>query len=181
MLEGTRGTAVVIAIASIVLTQCEPRPGPGADAEQAAVGDTVAPARAPVAQPAPDAAPDRELAPLGQIRTPAHAFTVEAVDEGPTFPPGCGEPTAICRPAEEGYKVLVVWLATKADPSEPSRKLMNLEGVYVESDDGTRTDSFSGGMMDGRLFVGFTPPVAGKNFVLHWGTNAPIPLRTRSR
>jgi len=99
------------------------------------------------------------------------------VDVGDKFPPGCRGSGNDCRPANAGYKVLVVWLKAATDAADASGKLMDVLGkVAVKSDDGARTENFSGGMMNAKLFVAFTPPVAGKNFVLYWGENAPVSL-----
>ena len=117
-----------------------------------------------------------------EIVTSFGSFTIEDVEVGNKFPPGCGEPGPGCSPAQPGYKVLMVWLKPKGDAAEAWHGLMKLSGaspannVYVKSDDGGRTDSFSGGMMNLRPFVAFTPPAAGKNFVLYWEKNPPISL-----
>jgi hypothetical protein len=48
--------------------------------------------------------------------------------------------------------------------------------VYVTGDDGSQTKSYSGGLLRGELFVGFTPPESAKMFTLTWPGNPPIEL-----
>ncbi len=115
-------------------------------------------------------------APATEIATPFGSFIVDGVEIGDKFPPGCRTSAPDCSPAKPGNKVLMVWLKAKGDADEASRGLMNVSNVYVKSDDDKRTDNFSGGMMNLRLFVAFTPPVTGKAFVLHWDNNPPISL-----
>lgn len=115
-------------------------------------------------------------APATEIATSFGSLLVDKVEIGDKFPPGCRTSAPDCSPAKPGNKVLTVWLKAKGDADEASRGLMNLSNVYVKSDDGQRTDNSSGGMMNLKLFVAFTPPVTGKAFVLHWDNNPPISL-----
>lgn len=111
------------------------------------------------------------------IVTSSGSFTIEGVEVGDKFPPGCGEPGPTCSPAEPGYKVLMVWLKAKGDALQAAGGLAkNLGEARVKSDDGGSTASFSGGMLNQQLFVAFTPPLAAKNFMLHWEENPPISL-----
>lgn len=104
-------------------------------------------------------------------------LVIDGVEVSDKFPPGCGAPAPGCSAAQPGHKVLMVWVKAKGDADAASRALMMIPtGVYVQADDGARTDVFSGGMMAGRLFVAFTPPQSGKNFSLHWDKNVPIAL-----
>jgi hypothetical protein len=116
--------------------------------------------------------------PARTITIPSGTLTISAVEVADWFPPGCDKPSPApdCSRAMPGHKILVVWLKVKGDSSEIGHELMNLQDVYVESDDGERTENFSGGMMNLRYFVAFAPLQESKNFVLHWGKNAPVRL-----
>jgi hypothetical protein len=102
--------------------------------------------------------------------------TVDGVEFSDRFPPKCTTPSRNCSEAKPGYRILVVWLKAKGDDSKLSQVLMNLETATVAADNGSKTKNFSGGMAEGRYFVAFTPPIADKNFTLHWGKNAPLSL-----
>lgn len=79
--------------------------------------------------------------------------------------------------AAPDYQILLIWFES-ADGTEidggdffEARK-----GVYVTADDGSKSESYMGGLDAGKLFVGFTPPTVAHKFVLHWFDNPPIEL-----
>lgn len=101
------------------------------------------------------------------VATPIGDLVITKVDIGNRFPPGCGDPGPLCHAVESGFKVLTVWLEGEGEPSEASEYLMDIEGIYVVSGDGNRTDRFAGGMTEGGLFIAFTPPESDAGFVLY--------------
>lgn len=113
-------------------------------------------------------------APEQSITTTFGPLSIERVEVGDTFPPGCEKQEPYCQSVEPGYKVLTIWLNSSTDPSEVH--LEKIKGIYVTSADGQRTNKFAGGMLNRRLLVSFTPLQEAKDFVLHWPDNPPIPL-----
>jgi hypothetical protein len=128
--------------------------------------------------PPPRAAaqPPAGAKPLGELTTTLGVLILEGAEEGDSFPPNCGKPSPMCSPAKPGYKVLVVWLKPKTEVKDLMTALMGVKGVFVQSADGKKTDKFAAGMVAGRHFVGFTPPVSAKGHSLHWGDNPPVSL-----
>ena len=57
-----------------------------------------------------------------------------------------------------------------------STKFMD-QGIYVIADDGSRTDAFSSGFMESKLYMAFTPPTSAQNFKLFWPDNSSIELK----
>jgi hypothetical protein len=83
---------------------------------------------------------------------------------------------------EPGYKALVIWLKSNS-PDSSSIDFSNLSasnGVYIIDGDGTRTNCFSGGKINGKHLIAFTPPVKSNNFILYWPGNSPIPLDNKT-
>ena len=75
-----------------------------------------------------------------------------------------------------GYQILLIWLE-EAEGSKYTGELFTAsKGVYIVTEDGTRTDRYTGGLDNGKLFVGFTPPANTHKFKLYWLDNPPIDL-----
>jgi len=113
------------------------------------------------------------------IKTSIGNFKVTKIQESDRFPPDCDKSlTAGCDNAMEGYKVLVIWLKSEEgkDHDIGFKLYENSAGVYVLSEDGSHTDRFSGGMIEEKLFIAFTPLETSKKFMLYWPDNSPIIL-----
>jgi len=76
-----------------------------------------------------------------------------------------------------GYTILWVWF-TSLDGGYPegSNLFEDSRDVYVVGDDGSETKSYLGGLVQGELVVGFTPPASAKMFTLIWPGNPPVEL-----
>jgi hypothetical protein len=112
------------------------------------------------------------------IKTSVGDLAITSVQESDRFPPDCKNPPSPgCSKSVEGFKVLVVWLESASGGVVDGFQLFDAsKGVYITADDGSRTESFSAGMIDGKLFVGFTPRNTAHNFTLHWPGNPAIDL-----
>ena len=79
--------------------------------------------------------------------------------------------------AAPGYQILNVWLKP-ADGSkiDGSTFFDASKGAYVIGDDGSKTERYMGGLVSGKLMVGFTPPDTAHKFTLFWPGNDPIKL-----
>jgi hypothetical protein len=123
--------------------------------------------------------PSPPAAPQGTgISTPAGRLLVSSVQISDHFPPGCA-PGPTCQSANQGYVVLIVWLkrADGGNPGQLAEKIVNFsKGAYVVASDGDRTDRFAAGLLESKLFVGFTPSLLAKGFKLYWPGNRPIAL-----
>jgi hypothetical protein len=77
---------------------------------------------------------------------------------------------------QPGYQILLVWLESPDDKVSGMELFDMHKGVSVTADDGSKTESYGGGLAEGRLVIGFTPPAKARNFTLHWHDNPPIRL-----
>jgi hypothetical protein len=110
------------------------------------------------------------------ISTPAGRLAVDGVDLTDRFPPGCVQASVSCDVAQSGYRILVIWLKiVSGNPGAVLNQLTDTKAVVVASD-GSRTAPYSGGLLNGRLFLAFTPRSSSHGFKLLWPGNAPIPL-----
>ena len=145
-----------------------------------AVTPTLAP---PTATPvfAPATTPEPASAPAGEtsIETPIGTFVITGVDLAERFPPDCDPSSPMCDQAKEGYQILAVWL-DRADGGDPSEIGLDIfkhsEEVYAVAGDGSRMKRIGGGLMEGRLFVFFTPAASARDFTLYWPGNPAIEL-----
>ena len=79
--------------------------------------------------------------------------------------------------ASPGYEILTVWFQTTDGSTIDGTAFYNAsKGVYIMGDDGSKTISNMGGMLDLKLMVGFTPPVKAHKFTLYWPGNDPVEL-----
>jgi hypothetical protein len=78
---------------------------------------------------------------------------------------------------KSGYKILLIWFeGVDGEKIDGGAFFTARKGVYIIADDGSKTESYTGGLVDGRLVVGFTPPATAKKFTLYWQDNPPIPF-----
>jgi hypothetical protein len=79
--------------------------------------------------------------------------------------------------AAPGFQLLNVWFES-ADGSaiDGSAFYDESKAVYVMGDDGSKTNSYLGGLVSGQLLVGFTPPESAHTFTLYWPGNEPVEL-----
>lgn len=114
-------------------------------------------------------------------------MVVDGVEFSDSMPPGCGELRPGCSKEAPGYDILVVWLKPKSPLPEGQSDwdqpffdaLMDFrkDDVFVVSGAGEKTKKSSGGSTGRtRYFIAFTPKEGGKDFVLHYGKQGPIPL-----
>lgn len=90
----------------------------------------------------------------------------EIVDENPM-----GEKAA------PGYQILNVSFESADDsPIDGMDFYSASQEVYIIGDDGSKTESYMGGLVSGELIVGFTPPASAQTFTLYWPNNDPIEL-----
>ncbi len=111
-----------------------------------------------------------------EVVTSVGTLMITATEISETFPPGC---TIGCSRAKDGYKIVIVWLARKdgGSANEIGSKLFDAsEGAKIVANDGSETQRFSGGMVSGKLFIGFTPPSSAHAFKLIWPENPPVDL-----
>ena len=79
--------------------------------------------------------------------------------------------------AQPGYQILNVLFKSADGKQLDGMAFYNAsKAVYVEGDDGSRTNSYMGGLVSGELMVGFTPPASAHEFTLFWPGNDPIKL-----
>jgi len=107
------------------------------------------------------------------------SFAITAVLQGDyLLPPGWSCVSGFSKPPD-GHKFLTVWLETAdgSNPEDVGNKLFNASaGVYVTSADGSRVDRVGAGMIEGMLFITFTPRTSMSNFKLFWPGNPTIDL-----
>jgi hypothetical protein len=116
------------------------------------------------------------------VKTLFGPFQITNIQESNRFPPDCDSTSIDCEKVEPGYKALVIWLKSNS-PDSSSIDFSNLSasnGVYIIDGDGTRTNCFSGGKINGKHLIAFTPPVKSNNFILYWPGNSPIPLDNKT-
>jgi Tol biopolymer transport system component len=77
-----------------------------------------------------------------------------------------------------GYQILQIWF-DGADGSEvdTSGFFDALEGVILVGDDGSQTERYSGGGVNGKLLAAFAPPAAARKFWLYWPGNLPVEIK----
>jgi hypothetical protein len=79
--------------------------------------------------------------------------------------------------AAPGYQILNVWFkSADGSKTDGSTFYAASNGAYVISDDGSKTERYMGGLVDGKPMVGFTPPLTAHKFTLYWPGNDPIEL-----
>ena len=79
--------------------------------------------------------------------------------------------------AAPGYQIINIYFKS-ADGSEidGSAFYNESQNVSVIGDDGSETKSYTGGLLAGQLFAGFTPPDTAHSFKLVWPGNDPVEL-----
>jgi len=140
------------------------------------VAPTVTPLPTHTSTPAPTHTPTASPTPAITIKTSEGVLAVTKVEIVDTFPPGCDASSLGCSKAASGHVILVVWLEPFDGQEAPdSSKLINMP-IYVTDADESRTKIFAGGILNGGLFVAFTPPATASGFVLDWPDSSPVEL-----
>ncbi len=132
--------------------------------------------RNPPANQEPEPEPEQ---PIGTINTSVGVLHITGYDISNRFPPNCDTSSPPCSFAKDGFQVLIVWL-DRADGGSivdlGSTIFDASEGAYVIGSDGSRSDRFTGGIMQGRGFVGFSPLVNTQPYQFIWPGNEPVIL-----
>jgi len=118
--------------------------------------------------------------PADTIVTKDGQLVILQVQESDRFPPDCATPRTIsCRQVRPGFKIVVIWLgAVDSSKTEPvsSALMHSFKEIQIVADDGKKTEAYSGGMVDRKLFVAFTPPANARVQGLAWPGNPLIEL-----
>lgn len=108
------------------------------------------------------------------ISTSVGTFAITGAQLADRFPPGCS-PGPGCSTANSGSQVLFVSLLLQGSLSGSDTALFNTS-AYVLAQDGSQTPVFSGGLLNGKHFIAFTPPAASKKFILYWPNNNAVDI-----
>jgi hypothetical protein len=94
------------------------------------------------------------------------------------YPPECGTiDNTFCQAVVPGFEVLAVYLSAVEGYADLSDVVLDLfQQIYVIAGDGTQTNGFSGGMIGGEIFVGFTPPEGNQDYTIYWPGAEPVAL-----
>jgi hypothetical protein len=118
--------------------------------------------------------------PRPRIKIEAGELAVLNAQESDRFPIGCTDSSPDgCYKAEDGSKLLIVWLKS-VDPAKAQEVGLfvgrHYKNVFLLSEGGSKTEATLGGLIDRKIFVGFTPPKADHGFKLSWPGNPDIAL-----
>ncbi|MCG8351752.1 MAG: hypothetical protein MI924_28630 [Chloroflexales bacterium] len=130
----------------------------------------------PAAPPPPQPIP----ASTARIVTSVGTLVIDEVQMADRFPLGCDPNPFYCDLPQEGYQMLVIWLARQdgGDPGEIGGALFGAsKEAYVVADDDARSDRRLGGLQQGRLVVVFITPASARTLTLFWPGNPPITLK----